>query len=356
MIKSDTIKYSGLLFSVVFSVIVLSGCSLSGLKYSHYKLKQQDLQQYPPIGKAKDKIRFVVYGDTRVEKKDLILMEKNNKNIRKIMSNAIKEEEVDFVLHTGDMVKKGTDRKLWEIFKADTQALFEPNKFFPVLGNHEYIKKYILFGDGDPKYFFDLFDNKEFKIFDGVYRHARSYAFEYAKFAYIIVLDSNSRPYPISSSVSAENIHSKWFEERLTDASRYSVLIIALHHPVFSSNDGEGHKVRDKEKLLRKKLVDWKSKNQNTHIMVFSGHNHYYERYEYEGMDFVVTGGGGATFYEPASWYTYESEYGENLISSHSDPHYVLVTIKKGSKPNIKYVLFNHFKKHPLSWFFRLFR
>jgi len=32
--------------------------------------------------------------------------------------------------------------------------------------------------------------------------------------------------------------------------------------------------------------------------MVFSGHNHVYERYSHNGITYIVTGGGGASFYE----------------------------------------------------------
>jgi len=35
--------------------------------------------------------------------------------------------------------------------------------------------------------------------------------------------------------------------------------------------------------------------------VVFSGHNHFYERSEYKGVHYIVTGGGGAPLHTPIS-------------------------------------------------------
>ena len=56
---------------------------------------------------------------------------------------------------------------------------------------------------------------------------------------------------------------------------------------------------------------------------VFSGHSHFYERYRFGGVEFIVTGGGGA----PANKTFRERDH---RLAAHEGPHYVRVHLTVG--------------------------
>ncbi len=205
--------------------------------------------------------RFVAYGDSRSHPDD-----------HSQAAQSIAAVNPNFIIHVGDMVKNGDKYNQWE------EQFFEPLEYiidhipiFPCLGNHE--------RNSDNYYnLFSLPNNEAW------------YSFDYGN-SHFVALDSNK---PTKSGTKQY----EWLENDLKQ-SQAQWKFVFFHHPPYSSGT---HKSdisvrRAWTPLFHKYGVD----------MVFSGHDHLYERSypiasgfkaNENPVTYIVTGGGGAELHE----------------------------------------------------------
>ncbi len=209
----------------------------------------------PPAGQP---FRFVVYGDTRT-----------NTEVHRQVAAAITGSGPDLVFHTGDLVGAGRNYGIWgaEFFEP-AAGLMLSTPVLPVLGNHEY-------GGAGPLWFFYFFDRPPNE-------------------GWFATTCSNVRFLGLDTNVdySPGSAQCEWLVQELQSAAyRNATWHIAIfHHPPFTSTAGHPDDAtvqRQLVPLFEQYGVD----------AVFSGHNHVYERYFYNGIHYVVTGGGGAPLY-----------------------------------------------------------
>ena len=151
--------------------------------------------------------------------------------------------------------------------------------FFPARGNHE--KDLALFLQNFP------------------YLNGSSYYTVFQDGIRFIILDSVLELSPGSEQFS-------WLQKQLKEDIP-SMLI--LHHPVFSSGE---HNDELGLQLILPELL------QNTSVKaVFSAHDHNYERSEFKGITYIVTGGGGAPLRENV----HENPYSLVFVKTH---HYLI--------------------------------
>ena len=100
-------------------------------------------------------------------------------------------------------------------------------------------------------------------------------------------------------------------------------MFVSLHHPPYTKS--RYHSKRKSERILADLFENYKEKKLSKVDIVFSGHAHNYERYKHNGINYVVSGGGGASQYavkrEPGDFYT---RGGETF-------HYCKVTVSNES-------------------------
>ena len=84
-----------------------------------------------------------------------------------------------------------------------------------------------------------------------------------------------------------------------------------------------GHEARHEEKDLAAYLEN-KQKESHAKFLVIGGHNHNYERYEHNGVMYIVSGGGGATPYMP---HRDPNDFYQGVGPTY---HYCLVTMEPG--------------------------
>ena len=312
---------SGRPLSAVISIVLLTlgGCAAP-------RLTQEDLSVSvpPPLALADgriDTLVFAVCGDTQLgrDRKDRAY-DSDRRKRRRAVASAIAEAAPQFVLHVGDLVEKGGNPALWEIFREDAEPLLRPRFFYPVAGNHEYK------GGLSEAYF---------NLFEGSINRAKSYAFG-AGSAFFIMLDSAAEPSP--SGEDPRNVHARWLRERLAEAMDSRYLIVVLHHPAFSSGRRDiarflfrlsvGHTPRPQERRLRGMLADHHARrlarDPKSRTVVFSGHSHFYEAYRYEGVDFIVTIGSAPSRTPDRTPPPYRT-------AAYRGDHYVLVTATQDS-------------------------
>ena len=206
----------------------------------------------------------------------------------------------DLVLHTGDVVyPAGQERHYDRRFFAPYRNLIKTVPLFPVLGNHDVRK-------GNGAAFLENFHPP----LGSVGSTKRYYSFDWGN-THFVALDSEL----YHGDRGADPEEQRDFLERDLATTRKRWRIVFLHRsPYGSSRHGGDEKVReDLEPHFVKHGVD----------LVFSGHDHVYERtVPVRSVTYVVSGGGGRRLYPACR--------SARTVSSVSAHHAVLVRVDGG--------------------------
>ena len=221
--------------------------------------KTGEFRTAPDPQKCRGPFRFVVYGDTR-----------SRPAKHKLVADAIaKEEDLAFVVVTGDLVGDGEDWEEWEEqFFTPAAAYLGRAAVWPVRGNHE----------GDAVLYREHFALPGNELW---------YSFDYGNL-HFVVLDS------CWSGKAARAAMLEWLREDLA-ASDAEWTFVSYHHPTWNVG---GHASRWGRGIF------WPVLEKNGVDVVLAGHSHLYERFRPVGprngkpIIHIVTGGGGAPLYD----------------------------------------------------------
>ncbi len=221
---------------------------------------------------------FAVLGDTRY-----------NHAAHQSVADCIAQLGPDFALHMGDLVQAGGDASDWDMFFSVEGNLLHQTSLFPVLGNHE---------NNHPNYLdaFHLPNNERWYSFD--YGHAHFVALQVDGYASFV---------PGSPQYA-------WLENDLASSDK-EWKVVALHIPPYSSGPNAPYGDAPVAQAVLPPLFERYGVD-----VVFSGHDHDYERSLVSGITYVVSGGGGAPLYEQTNPNPYSLYFTSTL-------HTVLVTI-----------------------------
>jgi predicted phosphodiesterase len=220
---------------VTFYLYKASFSDLSPGSVYSYSVELQGFQSPPRHFRTLDprveKTRFIVYGDSRSDPK-----------MHTALTAQFAQYEPDFILHTGDLVARGTDYRLWSReFFTPAASFLDHVPFFSVIGNHEQ--------DGTNYLnYFDLPGNKLWYSFDAGPVHVLALDFRFEK---------------------AGQAQFKFARKDLF-ASRAPWKLVVLHTPVYNIGGHAsdwGHAAY--LPLFHEAKVD----------MVLAGHSHMYERF-----------------------------------------------------------------------------
>ncbi|MBV9850697.1 MAG: metallophosphoesterase [Armatimonadetes bacterium] len=206
---------------------------------------------------ATDHFVFVAYGDTRSQP------DKHQAVIAEIV-----RMRPEFVLQSGDLVAVGKDPAQWAEFEAITQPLRDAHiAYYPARGNHDlgpyfirYVPKPITSGNG---YY---------------------YAFTRHRSRFLIV-DSFEDYSPGSAQY-------QWLEGELARGQRTAANVFVMFHEGPFSVGPHGP-TPEAQRYLHPLFVKYHPR------AVFCGHDHLYYRTRRDGVNYIVTGGGGAPLYDP---------------------------------------------------------
>jgi predicted phosphodiesterase len=246
--------------------------TLSGLSPgSTYYYRVIEIGESPEMGRFRtapvgndSHFTFAVFGDSG----------KGGKN-QLAVAELLERLEPDLILHTGDVVyPRGEERHYERSFFVPYRQLIKEVPVFPSLGNHDVEKNN---GAVYLKNFHLPHNNQQ--------NSGRYYSFDWGN-AHFVALDSEL--YHEDDSDSPEE-QKAWLERGLRK-TRQPWKFVFLHRGLYSSsNHGGDEEIReDLEPIFVRHKVD----------VVFSGHDHDYERtVPIEGVIYVVTGGGGKDLY-----------------------------------------------------------
>jgi hypothetical protein len=208
----------------------------------------------PEAGDTSTPFGFVVFGDSGGATDDQ----------RSVLQQVFTVDH-DFVLHTGDIAyDRGSLAQFEQKHFAIYESLFRMVPHFPTPGNHEYhttnaapyLEVFELPENGDPR------------------DPERYYSFDWGPIHFVSI-DSNR----------LDDAEEQWLTRDLA-ATDQPFIVAYDHHPAFSS--GEHGSDGDVQARVVPHLVE------NGAQLMFSGHDHDYERTkEMDGVTYVVAGGGG---------------------------------------------------------------
>ena len=233
-----------------------------------------------------------------------------------------------FVIHGGDFCLRGY-RSEYEHFVSMIDS-FDVN-LLPVAGNHE------LYAPEGPYMFRKIFQSKicppggfwnhlkafflnPFNVSEGLRRFSDpcDYYFDYAGYRFIFLVDNHQSPkkspkggYYVNYYLSEKQI--KWLEKRLKEADSLGLFkVVVAHVPPYIPDHNTKHCLGapyyypkpNYEKSHTKEFTDLLAKY-HVSLGLFS-HQHLYDRYVYDGVTYIVSGGAGAPLKRPLQ----EAPYG----------------------------------------------
>ena len=233
-------------------------------------------------GAEHPKFRFAAFGDTRT-----------NHQVHRAVVERLATEDIDFFLHTGDMVERGGKPEQWTTFFKIERELMAKAPIIPAIGNHDLGNR----GYYERYFFLERWSN------------GRSY----------FVTDwGNLRIISLDVTIICERRceQYRYVERALAEgAAANKLMVMFLHHPPYSSGaHGSNETLREVIAALAKKYgVE----------LVITGHDHNYERTKsIDGTTYIVSGSAGAPIRA-----VMPSDF---TASARTEPHYVLVDVDAG--------------------------
>ena len=226
------------------------------------------------------KFRFAAFGDTRT-----------NHQVHRAVVEALAKEDIDFFVHTGDMVERGGKPEEWTTFFQIERELMAKAPIVPAIGNHDLGNR----GYYERYFFLDQWSN------------GRSYfVFDWGNLR-VILLD-------VTIVCERRCVQYRAVEKALAEgAAAGKLMVMALHKPPYSSG-AHGSDLPLREvlgALARKYGVE----------LVISGHDHNYERTKpIDGTTYIVSGSAGA----PIRPVLPDDEFS---AEARTEPHYVLIDV-----------------------------
>jgi calcineurin-like phosphoesterase family protein len=228
-------------------------------------------------GKLHHPLNLIAYGDMRFT--DPANVTATNPQARQALVNRIAAERPDALFLNGDIPYIGGDPKDYAEFHRETTAWRKVGlRVFPALGNHE-------FKGCEPAACLENWWS-EFPALKG----RRWYSVQLGGSFYGIGLDSDTSLMPGSEQM-------QWLSAQLEALPRtVRFLMIWMHHPPVADLQPEGKdNPRDNELALKDFLKDYvKNGTGRPRLLVVAAHVHNYERFERDGITYLVSGGGGA--------------------------------------------------------------
>ena len=270
--------------------------------------------------------------------------------MRRKVLNQIYEEvsrgDIDFIVHTGDMVQNGTYHRQWEDFLIETaveKPVMKLVPYYPTPGNHDRPNEKV-YGrhNYDAVFPNSRFYTKKFKDVIIIFLESGVLFDQKGDFSSLTVQDSLYRKYIVSGPDSKKP---SWLEEQLASAQeKYKIILI--HHPLFSygkhSRDWDttwGLNLKQKRKEITQLFKEYKVQ------LIIAGHEHYYEhnvlKFVSEGKDYnmhiLVTGGGGTPVRSLVSlrkvnkWLERDMHdgYEVEMVNRAEEYHYCIVSVSE---------------------------
>ena len=232
-----------------------------------------------PAAQGGGPLTFVVYGDTRFTEQPGVA----NPVARRALVARIASENPAAILIGGDMVYNGSDPEDYATYRNATASWTQKRiPVFAALGNHE-------FRGCDPKSEDSACLENWWQALAGLeLRPYRWYSVAIGPAILALILDSDASLRPGGEQLT-------WLEQQVAgaDADRgVEFLLIVLHYPPV--RDPVFPRGKDEAEVERYLSASARAGTLRPRVVVIGSHVHNYERFNRDGVTYLVSGGGGA--------------------------------------------------------------
>jgi 3',5'-cyclic AMP phosphodiesterase CpdA len=249
------------------------------------------------------KLRFAAFGDTRT-----------GHDVHRSLVEAMSKEEIEFVIHSGDLVEFGGVEEQWDLFFRIEAPLVSQVPMFAAIGNHD---------NSSRNYFQSYFQTR-------LYAGGNRYYYQDWGDVRVVIIDSEIEFRPGSDQY-------QFLENALRGAAANDQLIfMSLHYPPYSS--GEHGSYLEARAILAELAPRFGVE------VILAGHDHDYERTKaIDGVTYIVAASGGATIraINPS----------EFSVVMRTEPHFVLFDVDRhslvGRAVNLRGDIFDDFVVPP---------
>ncbi len=201
----------------------------------------------------------------------------NEEATQNIFSAILEEQNVDAVIHAGDITGYGSSRSEWKPVIPFLDSLRERSiPFIAAKGNHDYM-------------FFSSLAMKRFQEY--VPNSASDYSLWKFDNVAIVVFNSNFSRLNNSVIVGQKEWYRSTLESCDADSSIHFIITVE-HHPPFTNSS-----VISGSKEVRKDFLPAFFQSKKA-VLFVSGHAHRFEHFRQKGKDFLVIGGGGGLLHD----------------------------------------------------------
>ncbi len=305
--------------TLVLSSIVLVVCGRLWSQSPSDPLLSQSGPTFVVTEKQLNKpVSLITYGDQRFT--DPSNTDATDPRVRQWLVSRIGVEKPDAVVLNGDVPLAGNVKNDYAVYREETQPWRAAKlRVYPALGNHEF--------HGNTE---ECLENW-WTAFPEM-RGRRWYSVALGKRIYVIALDSDTSLLPGSPQTS-------WLDGQVSGLpDSVDFVLITMHHPPvadFQKHLEVSHNPRPNEIALRDYLSH-AAQQSHAQFLVSAGHIHNYERATYEGVTYLVSGGGGAHPYFVER--TPEDQYRSVLFPNY---HYVKLTLDGRTLRGVMYRVVN---------------
>jgi calcineurin-like phosphoesterase family protein len=221
-------------------------------------------------------LHLVVYGDTRFTNPSVTGV--TNPRVRRWLAEQIGRQKPQAILLTGDTPFHGADPADWEEFQRETESWRKAGALqLPATGNHEGLGG----PGGIPNYLKNFPDIAGHRYYSALLGGVEIISLDYTQ--------------PSGASTG----QGRWFAAQLDHIPKQVEFLLILYHiPWMADRQSEVFAgLPTKDALALRQMLEGRLGRIRPKVVVFNGHIHNYERFERRGVEYVVTGGGGAVPY-----------------------------------------------------------
>ena len=248
-------------------------------------------------------LKIVAYGDTRFT--DVSNIGDTSPTVRQYLVKQIAGEKPDAVFMTGDLPFHGADAADWQIYRDETAVwTTEHLRIYPALGNHD------VMGGWDAGV----------HNFNATFPELKGYLYYSVEIGNVYLITLNC-----TESYAEGSPQRAWLEAQLDHLPKsVDFVFFVSHMPLYADVQSQVMAtLPNPAELSLRKFILSKAPQVHAKLVVVNGHIHSYERFEKQGISYIVSGGGGAVPY-PVFVRGPEDLYQDRAYPNY---HYILIMV-----------------------------
>lgn len=221
-------------------------------------------------------LRVLVYGDTRFT--DPAITGPTHPRARKWLAARVGQEHPDAILFTGDLPLHGDDARDWTVFEDEAASWARSSRLYPTIGNHELLA----YAPAGRRNFFAHFP------------HLEGNGFYSVLLGNVLIINLNS-----SEPIWPTGRQAEWLMHQLDHVPRgVDFILFQMHVPLIADTQSEFiANIPGADGVALRRYLEARALTAPQKFIAVYGHIHNYERFEYNGITHITSGGGGAAPY-----------------------------------------------------------